>query len=244
MHQGTYGLFLLLIKERFGIEMNIEKQIEFDKIKDMWADLAVTDAAWEKIRGVSIYLSEQELKKQLRDTTDARHLIERLGTPPLQNVTEMREILLAAEKGDCLTPYQLERVEKVLVAVKRLKDYLEKGRMYENSLAFYDENLDAVSELQEEISNTIRNEMVDDYASKELRQIRSDILKCEEQMKQKAEQVMHSHKECMADNYCTFRNGRVCIPVKKEYKLSLCSLFQTRNFKTKSLKSFASSKAP
>lgn len=116
--------------------------------------------------------------------------------------------------------------------------------MAADSLAFYDENLDTVSELREEISNTIRNEMVDDYASKELRQIRSDILKCEEQMKQKAEQVMHSYKECMADIYCTFRNGRVCIPVKKEYKLSLCSLFQTRKFKTKSLKSFAFSKAP
>lgn len=46
MHQGTYGLFLLLIKERFGIEMNIEKQIEFDKIKDMWADLAVFWRVW------------------------------------------------------------------------------------------------------------------------------------------------------------------------------------------------------
>lgn len=79
--------------------MNIEKQIEFDKIKDIWADLAVTDAAKAKIRGVTIYLSEQELNKQLRDTTDARHLIEKLGTPPLQNVTEMREILLVAEKG-------------------------------------------------------------------------------------------------------------------------------------------------
>ena len=58
--------------------------------------------------------------------------------------------------------------------------------MAADSLVFYDENLDTVSELREEISNTIRNEMVDDYASKELRQIRSDILKCEEQMKQKA----------------------------------------------------------
>lgn len=32
---------------------------------------------------------------------------------------------------------------------------------------------------------------------------------------------MRSHKECMADNYCTFRNGRICIPVKKEYKLKI-----------------------
>ena len=40
-------------------------------------------------------------------------------------------------------------------------------------------------------------------------------------MKQKAEQVMRANKECMADHYCTLRNGRVCIPVKKEYKLKI-----------------------
>ena len=33
--------------------------------------------------------------------------------------------------------------------------------------------------------------------------------------------MMRAHKECMADNYCTIRNGRVCIPVKKEYKLKI-----------------------
>ena len=40
-------------------------------------------------------------------------------------------------------------------------------------------------------------------------------------MKQKAEQIMRSNKECMADNYCTFRNKRICVPVKKEYKLKI-----------------------
>ena len=37
-------------------------------------------------------------------------------------------------------------------------------------------------------------------------------------MKQKAEQIIRSNKECMADHFFTLRNGRVCIPVKKEYK--------------------------
>lgn len=201
--------------------MNIEKQIEFDKVKAIWADLAVTDWAKEQIMETSILLSEKELRKQLRDTTNAKCLLEKLGTPPLQNITEMKEILLIAEKGDCLTPYQLERVEKVLVAVKRLKDYLEKGKAYNNSLAYYEENLDAAGELREEICMKIRNGAVDDHASKELGQIRSQIIKCEEQMKQKAEQVMRSQKECMADNYCTLRNGRVCVPVKKECKLKI-----------------------
>ena len=201
--------------------MNIEKQIEFDKVKDIWTDLAITDWAKERIREATLYYSEMELKKQLRDTTDARFLMEKLGTPPLQNITEIREVLLIVEKGDCLTPYQLERVEKVLVAIKRLKDYLARGKAYENSLAYYEENLDFLSELHEEICSKIRNGDVDDYASKELEQIRKEIIKCEEQMKQKAEQILRANKECMADNYCTFRNGRICLPVKKDYKLKI-----------------------
>ena len=201
--------------------MNIEKQIEFAKIKELWKNLAVTDKAQETIGKADCYLSEGELRKQLRDTTNSRNLIEKLGTPPLQNVAEAKEILIIAEKGDCLTPYQLERVEKVLVAVRRLKDYLGRGKLYNNPLAYYEENLDAVETLREEISRQIRNNAVDDYASKELRQIRGDIIRCEEQMKQKAEQLMRSNKECMADSYCTKRNGRICVPVKKESKFKI-----------------------
>ena len=117
--------------------MNIEQQIEFDKIKEIWMNLAVTAHAKERIKETSFYLSELELRKQLRDTTDARLLMEKMGNPPLQSVDEIKDILTAAEKGDCLTPYQLERVEAVLAAIRRLKDYLERGKLYDNPLSFY-----------------------------------------------------------------------------------------------------------
>ena len=198
--------------------MNIEKQIEFDKIKQLWMDLTVTDGAKEKIQEITVCLSEGALKKQLKDTTDGRFMIEKLGTPPLQNVAEVKDFLMIAEKGDCLTPYQLERVETVLTAIRRLKEYLERGKMYHNSLGFYEENLNAAEELHSEIYQQIRNGAVDDCASKELKQTRLQIIKCEEQMKQKAEQIMRSYKDCMADHYCTIRNGRICVPVKKECK--------------------------
>ena len=81
--------------------MNIERQIEF--VKAIWAGLAITDWAKEKIREVSLCFSENELRRQLRDTTNARFLMEKLGTPPLKNISEIREVLLIAEKGDCLT---------------------------------------------------------------------------------------------------------------------------------------------
>ena len=52
--------------------MNIEKQIEFDKIKEKWEALAVTECAKEKIKNWSFCLSESELRRQIKDTTDSR----------------------------------------------------------------------------------------------------------------------------------------------------------------------------
>lgn len=201
--------------------MKIEKQIEFDKIKNRWCEFAVTDAAREMIAESSLIYSETELNKNLRDTTDARELIEKLGLPPLQNISEVKEVLAVAVRGDCLSAYQLERLEVVLAAVKRLKGYLERGKVYQNSIAYYEENLDPAEELREEISRQIRNGGVDDYASRELSQIRMRIQQTEDQMKQKAEQIMRTHKDCMADSFYTVRNGRVCVPVKKECKLKI-----------------------
>ena len=198
--------------------MDIEKQIEFDKIREKWMELAVTEKAKEMINGLSFYLSESELKRQLKDTTDGRDLIEKLGMPPLPDVQEIKESIAAAEKGECLMPYQLERVEKTLVAIKRLKDYLSRGKMYGNHLAYCEENLYTDDALREEILKQIRNGEVDDYASKNLLHTRRQIAKTEEEMKQKAAQIMRSNKEYMADSYSTLRNGRLCVPVKKECK--------------------------
>ena len=198
--------------------MNLDKVLEFDKVKERWKELAVTEFAHEEIDEATYILSETELRKALKDTTDAKELIEKLGTPPLQNVAEIKEVMQAAGKDECLTPYQLERVGMILSAVRRLKDYLERGKAFQNSLAYYEENLDAVDDLREEIARQIRNERVDDYASKELSQLRMQITKKTEEMKQKAEQIMRANKDILADSFSTFRNGRVCVPVKKEYK--------------------------
>ena len=198
--------------------MNTEQQIEFDKIKEIWAQLAVTGAAKDEIANTSIFLDEAELNVKLRETTNSRKMMENLGNPPLQDVTEVRKILTEAGKGACLTPYQLERVEKVLVAVERLKYYLARGRQYENPLAYYDENLDELNDLREEICRQIRCEEVDDHASNVLYDVRTRIIHAEENIKQKAEQVIRNNKDCMADTFYTLRNGRVCVPVKKEYR--------------------------
>lgn len=198
-----------------------EKILEFDKIKHTWMEFAITDQAKQMIKNAAPILSERELKYRLRETAEARQLLEICGNPPLVSLSGMEEILMIASKGKCLCAGQLDKVKNALVAVRRLINYLEKGKNYNNSLAYYEENLDAIETLREEIEAAIFNDEVADQASSRLRDIRRDILRSEEKMRDKAEQMIRNHKECMSDSFSTFRNGHLCIPVKKEYKFKI-----------------------
>lgn len=202
--------------------MNQEERIlEFDKIKEVWLSHTMTEHAKTRIREMVPYLSEMELIAALRETTESKQLIEKCGNPPLVSLGGMDDVLLVVSKDDCLSAVQLEIVKAALVAVRRLKDYLEHGKAYDISLAYYAENLDSLDELRREIEQAIWNEQVADNASTRLQEVRRDIQNCEDKMREKAEQIMRSNKECMSDSFSTIRNGRVCIPVKKEYKFKI-----------------------
>lgn len=196
----------------------IENQIEFNKVKEIWAGFAITKEAKDRIKEKWIILDESTLRAELKNTSDAKEMIEKLGNPPLQDVSEILEILEVASKGECLTPYRLERVQSILSCLERLSSYLNRGKQYNNSLAYYDETLFTYEELKEEIVRQIRCEQVDSHASKDLFDIRMKIEQLENEMIQKAESVIRTNGDYMADNFHTTRNGRICVPVKKEYR--------------------------
>lgn len=198
-----------------------ERILEFDKIKKIWMEYALTDRAKQMIQDMTPILSERELTARLRETTESRQLLEKCGNPPLTALTGMDEILAIAAKGDCLSATQLELVKGALVAIRRLMDYLERGKVYNNSLAYYVENLNDLADLEESINGAICGGEVADHASADLQSIRRDIQRGEEKMREKAEAVTRSNKECMSDSFCTFRSGHICVPVKKEYKFKI-----------------------
>lgn len=195
-----------------------EELLEFDKIKEMWAEMALTEKAKEKIRDTVPCMSENELTARQRETTEAKEMIEKNGNPPLVSLEGIRECVRSSVRGECLSISQFEKVENSLVAVMRLKDYLRRFRQWENSLAYYDEGLNCLTDVKETIVLQIRNGRVDDNASKELRSYREDIDRKEQNMREKADAVLRANKAYMSDSFSTIRNGRLCLPVRKEYK--------------------------
>ena len=192
------------------------RMLEFDRIIGRLEEMAYTEKAKEMIRELAPGLSEAEVKAQLKNTTEARTMLENCGMPPITALEGITELLEMAGKGICLTAEQLEKIASTLTAVKRLKDYLCRGKAYDISLPYYEENLDSLEEIREELYEKIRNGRVDDYASPLLRSLREGIHRTEAKMREKAEGVIRANKECMSDHFSTARNGRICVPVKKE----------------------------
>ena len=198
--------------------MNRAEQIlEFDKIKNIWTTFALTDVAKKQIEEMRPTLDETELTMWQRQTTEAKLMMEKCGAPPLTSCAGMREILAAAEKESCLTAEQLEVAATNLIAIRRLEDYLNRGKAYDLSLAYYEENLESCDEVREEIAQQIRNGRVDDHATPVLFNIRKQLMNEDEKMREKANQIMRNNKSYMADSFSTMRNGHICLPVKKEY---------------------------
>lgn len=198
-----------------------DKVLEFDKMKEKWIELALTEWAKEKIKDTVPSMSENELIARQRETSEARELLEKSGNPPLVSLSGIRECIQKAAKGDCLSISQLEDMEKSLVAVMRLKNYLSRCKQWEISLAYYDEKLDCLDNLKDTISMQIRNGRIDDNASKDLKSLRDDIERHEKGMREKVDAVIRANKESLSDHFSTLRNGHICIPVKKEYKYKI-----------------------
>ena len=95
-----------------------EISLEFDKIKEQWTDCALTKAARKAIADTHLILSQTELSARLRETTESRQMLEKCGTPPLVSLEGIEEMLSAAEKGQCLTPVQLEGIASALTSLR------------------------------------------------------------------------------------------------------------------------------
>ena len=190
--------------------------IGYYHILEKLKECAATENAGNRIMEMVPILSETELRKQQRGTTQARAMIELAGTPPIPAMEHVEEYLQKAVRGDMLLPEQLEETGMFLSAVRRLKSYLLRGEEGRISLAYYNQNLAFPEELQEEIERCIRGGRVDDYASAYLKDIKKQIQILEEKVSERAERALKTNRQYLNDSFVVTRNGRFCIPVKKE----------------------------
>ncbi len=194
------------------------KTIEFDKVLNEVSEFALSNNAKDKILNLAPSLDERECKKNLHQTSEARKIIEHLGSPPLVSMKELEKILVLIEKGSMLFPEDFEVIRSFINSCKRMKGYLKKAESLEVNLSYYGMSFVDLSVLHDEIERCIRNEKVDNLASKPLQDARRKLENAKSSIKVKIDSVLKSKKNYLSDNNVVIRNGRFALPVKKEYK--------------------------
>lgn len=192
--------------------------LEFNKIIETLSSYCSTDYAKNKVQNLMPFFSELQLKQALNETTNARKMLDLTGNIDFPDVNIAVKIFEVIEKDGIVFPEQLEQFATFLSTTKRVKNQLKKGKEFQNSIAFYSDNLEFDEEIIKEIRRCICANDVDSNATKELAQIRRNIETTNNQIKQKLDELLKSKKKYMSDNFVSMKNGHYTLPVKREYK--------------------------
>lgn len=194
--------------------------LEFDKIRAMLADCAMTEGAKSLARTLRPSDDEVEVKRRLERTTDARRLCDVKGMPPFGSVKDVSDSCERAVKGAMLNTRELLEVARLLRAARMLLDYSRSNQLFDTSLDVIFERLLPNRSLEERISRSILSEdMIADEASRELAEIRRKIREANNKIKETLQRFIGgSYSKALQENIVTLRNGRYVVPVKTECK--------------------------
>jgi DNA mismatch repair protein MutS2 len=192
--------------------------LEFHKILSMLSDNAISDQSRQKLKELRPYLSEREVIARLKETSEARYILDSIGSAPLALMKDIPMLLELSEKGAMLIPEQLTEINLFINSCRRMRSFLKRAESLQVDIASYGGSINELSRLSQEIEHAIRNHTIDDGASKELKNIRKKMDGIRSEIKSKLENQLRSKKEWFTDNYVATRNGHFVLPVKRECK--------------------------
>ncbi|WP_121663360.1 endonuclease MutS2 [Metabacillus litoralis] len=192
--------------------------LEFNKVLELLSKFAMSEKAKQRAKELTPITDEGKIKRWLNETTEACTIIEKSSSIPVHSLHGVEQIITLVDKGYMPTPEQFEFLGAFLDSVKKIKRFMIKQEYHAPTISSYAYSLYELSDLADEISRCIRNNQVDDYASRSLTKIRGKIITIEEKIKSKLTQVMKSFSTYLQEQVVSVRNGRYVVPVKNEYK--------------------------
>lgn len=197
--------------------------LEFNKIKELLGQYALTEQAQERIQQLEPKTDERIIRQWLKETTEAKAILNKSASIPLHSLTGIHRVMEGLSKGMVLKPEQLVQIWSLLDAGKKLIRFMKDKEALAPQVSMYANSITELSDLVGEIERCIRNGRVDDGASKALAKVRKKIAIIEDRIKAKLDRIIRSasNQGYFQDQLVSVRDGRYVIPVKKEYKRSI-----------------------
>ena len=196
--------------------------LEFSKIVKLLKERAISAIGEQMAEKLIPSNDLKPVLKAQRETTEMREIIRYEGIPPLAKLEDVRVDLKKSEiKGTILDALKILKILKILITSRQVKKFLLKiGEKY----PLIKEKADRIkifNELEEEILYCVGEDgVVLDRASLELKKIRKEIIKKEQNIKNKLESIIKSShfSTIIQEPLVTIRQDRFVIPIKQERK--------------------------
>ena len=200
------------------------KTLEFDKVLEILSNYAKTSYAKKLILETELNNSFDKIIKEKNYTKEAYDSIIKLSDLPIDNLADVNDSLKRVKLQGVLNERELLNIvnlinnsENVIKYFKQLNDI----KVDVNTLKTIVDNLSLFKTLKTNITLAINEEgIVVDNASKELFVVRRSLKSLENRLRAKLNELLQTKASMLTEPLIVQRDGRMCLPVKIEYKNS------------------------
>lgn len=201
--------------------------LEYNKILDLLGAEAASSITKKVIGELKPVLDVFQIKEMLAETTEAVSVIMRKGALPLGSFYDIKDSVYLADKGSTLTMKKLLEILYNLQVTRNAASFLKSDLPELPIIKGLAEVMSIQKRLEEAIDRCIISEdEMADSASPELKSIRRGILRQNEAIRAKMNQILSSsdNKTILQDAIVTMRQGRYVVPVKQEHKAKFAGI--------------------
>lgn len=202
------------------MNINTFDKLQYNTLKEIVKDYCVSSLGRKLIEKLMPSGHRGTVLNRLKETSEARTLIEQSGAIPLQGIVNIEQIIDKVEKDGILDAELLSHTAAFSRGCRKIKAYMQDKAFYAPTLSSYSLGINELKFLEEEIEGAIRNNRVDDGASSELKKIRRHITLAEGEIQEKLDKFLKSsqNKLYIQEFFISKRQGRQTIPIKIAYK--------------------------
>ncbi len=197
------------------------KTLELHKILELLSNECSNATAKNLAISITPQTDLDEVKKEVKKTSDALELSVKFGTPLFYSFTNISPLAERASSGAVLGLSELIEIRKMLHQISELVNWYNHSENTKSSLGYLFECLFPNDYLMRRLDSSIINEEeLADEASPELASIRKKIVRAGAKIKDTLESMIKSQdtKKYLQETRVTMRDGRYVLPVKTEHK--------------------------
>ncbi|MET3563738.1 dsDNA-specific endonuclease/ATPase MutS2 [Enterococcus rotai] len=193
---------------------------QFNQIKEKLMTYTISSYGKELIKRLQPNSHLEVVKKRLQETSEAKALLMANLHVPFMGLNNIEHLTNQVEKGFILEPTELLSYADFLRSSRLIQAFMQKNEFIAPLLARYSDSLQLFSMIEDEIYQVIRNNQVENDASRELRKVRRAIQECEKEIEAKLTSFLRNaqNKPKIQEAIVVKKNERYTIPIKATYK--------------------------